>query len=286
MHSLHSFIQSILSSCQLWFVFTFLQLDEITSSVVKGFYSRLSKSSRHFTAILFILHAHARRSVWSPNFVMASMAPPDFLNEVWTINTVYGSSLSRLFCFIKVYNYQMNLETNAPPVRQNVWSMCLDLHHIWPASTEGHTNTRQTIIRNKYRQAPSIHHETWICMLTAVRNFLSLTPTPPHPHIHLSNMTPLPTRKRPGSHTSSRKPDYTVPPSLFGSRIRLGLPLTIKDVCCALSSGTERPFAKSFTSRPKETRPWTTSMLCGSPCCFSGCQAGSLFPLSSECLAP
>lgn len=92
-------------------------------------------------------------------------------------------------------------------LRQNVWSMCLDLHHIWPASTEGHTNTRQTITRNKYRQAPSLHHVTWICMLTAVHNFLSLTPTPPHPHIHLSNMTPLPTRRRPGSQPSSSKPD-------------------------------------------------------------------------------
>lgn len=90
---------------------------------------------------------------------------------------------------------------------QNVWSMCLDLHHVWPASTEGHANTRQTITRNKYRQAPSFRHVTWICMLTAVRNFLLLTPTPPHPHIHLSNMTPLPTRRRPGSQPSSRKPD-------------------------------------------------------------------------------
>lgn len=101
---------------------------------------------------------------------------------------------------------------------QNVWSMCLDLHHVWPASTEGHANTRQTITRNKYRQAPSFRHVTWICMLTAVRNFLSLTPTPPHPHIHLSNMTPLPTRRRPGSQPSSRKPDC---PHLFCERNEL-----------------------------------------------------------------
>lgn len=38
-------------------------------------------------------------------------------------------------------------------------------------------------------------------MLTAVRNFL-LTPTPPHPHIHLSNVTPLPTKNKPGSPSS------------------------------------------------------------------------------------
>lgn len=95
-------------------------------------------------------------------------------------------------------------------LRQNVWSMCLDLHYIWPTSTEGHTNTRQTIAMNKYRQAPSCHRVTWICMLTAVRNLLSLTPTLPHPHIHLSNMTPLPTRKRPGSQPSSSKSDCPI----------------------------------------------------------------------------
>lgn len=125
--------------------------------------------------------------------------------EAWTINTGFGASLSQLVCSIKVSNHQMNLETSSG---QTVWSMCLDLHHVWPASTEGHANTRQTITRNKYRQAPSFRHVTWICMLTAVRNFLSLTPTPPHPHIHLSNMTPLPTRRRPGSQPSSPRPDF------------------------------------------------------------------------------
>lgn len=100
------------------------------------------------------------------------------------------------------------------PVRQNVWSMCLDLHHIWPASTEGHTNTWQMIIRNKYRPAPSIYHVTWICTLTAVRNFLSLTPTPPHPHIHLSNITPPATRKRPGSRALLEKVRPSQKPSV------------------------------------------------------------------------
>lgn len=108
--------------------------------------------------------------------------------------------------------------------------MCLDLHHIWPASTEGHTNTRQTIMRNKYRQAPSLHHVTWICMLTAVRNFLSLTPTPPHPHIHLSNMTPLPTRKIQGSEPSSRTPHLVYLQATNEWAFRLN----VNDVCCGL----------------------------------------------------
>lgn len=119
---------------------------------------------------------------------------------------------------------------------QNVWSMCLDLHRAWPASTEGHANTRQTITGNKYRQAPFFHHVTWICMLTAVRNFLSLTPTPPHPHIHLSNMTPLPTRRRPGSQPSSRKS----PPM---TRVTQSRRSKCRRCCCGLSHGQEGLFA-------------------------------------------
>lgn len=126
---------------------------------------------------------------------------------------------------------------------QNVWSMCLDLHRVWPASTEGHANTRQTITRNKYRQAPSFHHVTWICMLTAVRNFLSLTPTPPHPHIHLSNMTPLPTRRTPGSQPSSRKPDC--PHLLFEWN-----ELFFKMLLRWSQSQTGRPFAWSCAHLP------------------------------------
>lgn len=38
-----------------------------------------------------------------------------FLNDVWTLNTGYGSTLSRLVCSIKVYNHQMNLETKRSP---------------------------------------------------------------------------------------------------------------------------------------------------------------------------
>lgn len=78
-----------------------------------------------------------------------------------------------------------------------------------PYLTRQHRRTHKhsTDDHKEQIQADSFHHVTWICMLTAVHNFLSLTPTPPHPHIHLLNMTPLPTRIRPGSLHSSTKPD-------------------------------------------------------------------------------
>lgn len=129
-------------------------------------------------------------------------------------------------------------------------------------------------MRNKYRQASSHHHVTWICTLTAVRNFLSLTPTPPHPHIHLSNMTPQPTRKRPGYLSSSRKPDPTVSTgfSFFSESISSG-PLLSRHL---FWYSVVRLFLCPFHLSPalqseKDTGPWISSMLCGSPCCFSGC---------------
>lgn len=77
-------------------------------------------------------------------------------------------------------------------------------------------------------------------MLTAVPAFLSLTPTPPHPHIHLSNMTPLPTRRTPGSQPSPRRPDR--PHRSEGA-------LLYRLLRCSQTQ-TGRPFAPSCASLP------------------------------------
>lgn len=143
--------------------------------------------------------AHCSRNILGGSLVQQT---PDFLKEKITKSGPLTVSMGPACLGWSVVSRSTTIRGTSKQgsfLRQSVWSMCLDLHHVWPASTEGYTNTRQTIMRNKYRQASSHHHVTWICTLTAVRNFLSLTPTPPHPHIHLSKMTPLPTRKGPGS---------------------------------------------------------------------------------------
>lgn len=91
-------------------------------------------------------------------------------------------------------------------------------------------------------------------MLTAVRNFLSLTPTPPHPHIHLSNMTPLPTRRRPGSQPSPPKPDF---PHLLCSR---EMSSGLKTLLLWSPSPTGRPLACSFSSLCSPVRDGARTM--------------------------
>lgn len=75
----------------------------------------------------------------------------------------------------------------------------------------------------------------------------------------------------------------TVPPSLFASHTWLSIPFNVNDVCFGPSPQVfclVLCIAPSALQSEKESKPWTTSMICGSPCCFNGCQAGSLFPPS------
>lgn len=88
----------------------------VESSNMVLFVSLWLQVKRHTLQVLISHYVFTHMRERGANFLVASIAQhtPDFLN-VCTIHTGYVSSLSRLFCSIKVYNYQINLNTSAPP---------------------------------------------------------------------------------------------------------------------------------------------------------------------------